>query len=109
MELMRDGAITAIVTYRYDRFGRNLRQALDHLEEVEGLGGQVVSKRFLVGGSESPPKLPTHVTIPAAPAHGPERVLTRNLHQPVKCVALRTAALPNRRRRHRPEHARRVC
>ncbi len=43
MELMRQGAITTILTYRYDRFGRNLQQALAHLEEVEQLGGQVVS------------------------------------------------------------------
>ncbi len=43
MELMRQGVITTIVTYRYDRFGRNLQQALAHLEEVEALGGQVVS------------------------------------------------------------------
>ncbi len=43
MKLMREGAITTIVTYRYDRFGRNLQQALDHLAEVEALGGQVVS------------------------------------------------------------------
>jgi site-specific DNA recombinase len=43
MEMVRAGKVTAIVTYRYDRFGRNLRQALDHLEEVETLGGQVVS------------------------------------------------------------------
>jgi site-specific DNA recombinase len=43
MELMRQGVITTIVTYRYDRFGRNLQQALTHLEEVEALGGQVVS------------------------------------------------------------------
>jgi site-specific DNA recombinase len=43
MELMREGAITTILTYRYDRFGRNLQQALAHLEEVETLGGQVVS------------------------------------------------------------------
>ncbi len=43
MEMMRSGAITTIVTYRYDRFGRNLQQALAHLEEVEQLGGQVVS------------------------------------------------------------------
>ncbi|MDP9436626.1 MAG: recombinase family protein, partial [Actinomycetota bacterium] len=43
MEMMRDGAITTIVTYRYDRFGRNLQQALAHLEGVEALGGQVVS------------------------------------------------------------------
>jgi site-specific DNA recombinase len=43
MEMMREGTITTILTYRYDRFGRNLQQALDHLEEVEQLGGQVVS------------------------------------------------------------------
>ncbi|MDP9434434.1 MAG: recombinase family protein [Actinomycetota bacterium] len=43
MEMMREGAITTILTYRYDRFGRNLQQALAHLEEVEQLGGQVVS------------------------------------------------------------------
>jgi site-specific DNA recombinase len=43
MEMMRDGEITTILTYRYDRFGRNLQQALAHLEEVEALGGQVIS------------------------------------------------------------------
>jgi len=43
MDLMRQGEITTILTYRYDRFGRNLKQALTHLEEVEALGGQVVS------------------------------------------------------------------
>jgi site-specific DNA recombinase len=43
MTLFRDGGITKIVTYRYDRFGRNLEQALTHLKEVEALGGQVVS------------------------------------------------------------------
>ncbi len=43
MKLMREGAITTIVTYRYDRFGRNLQQALTHLDEVAALGGQVVS------------------------------------------------------------------
>jgi site-specific DNA recombinase len=43
MELMRQGAITTILTYRYDRFGRNLQQSLAHLEEVEAVGGQLVS------------------------------------------------------------------
>jgi len=43
MTAMREGVITRIVTYRYDRFGRNLEQALSHLKEVEALGGQVVS------------------------------------------------------------------
>ena len=43
MQMMRDGKITTILTYRYDRFGRNLQQALTHLEEVDSLGGQVIS------------------------------------------------------------------
>jgi site-specific DNA recombinase len=43
MTAMREGTITMIVTYRYDRFGRNLAQALIHLKEVEALGGQVLS------------------------------------------------------------------
>ena len=43
MQLVRDGVITTIVTYRYDRFGRNLTQALNYLTEVETLGGQVIS------------------------------------------------------------------
>lgn len=43
MQMVRDGTITTIVTYRYDRFGRTLQQALNHLEEVESLGGQVIS------------------------------------------------------------------
>lgn len=43
MAMMRTGEISTILTYRYDRFGRNLRQALNHLAEVEQLGGQVVS------------------------------------------------------------------
>ena len=29
MGLMREGAITTVVTYRYDRFGRHLQQASD--------------------------------------------------------------------------------
>lgn len=43
MALMREGAITTILTYEYDRVGRNLEQALKHLREVEQVGGQVVS------------------------------------------------------------------
>jgi two-component system OmpR family sensor kinase len=41
---------------------------------VTTLGGQVVSKGFLVASGESPPKLPRHVSLPDAPSHGPERV-----------------------------------
>jgi site-specific DNA recombinase len=43
MTLLREGAISKILTYRYDRFGRNVEQALAHVNEVESLGGQVVS------------------------------------------------------------------
>ena len=43
LQMVRNGEITVIVTYRYDRFGRNLEQALTHLAEVEQLGGQVIS------------------------------------------------------------------
>ena len=47
---------------------------------VTTLGGRVVSRGFLVGRDESPPKLPGHVSIPAVPSHGPERVAYFTVH-----------------------------
>ena len=43
MQMVRDGLTTVIVVYRYDRFSRNHKEALNHLAEVETLGGQVIS------------------------------------------------------------------
>jgi DNA invertase Pin-like site-specific DNA recombinase len=53
MAMVREGAITTIVTYRYDRFGRNVQQALAYVAEVESLGGQVVSATEPIDASTS--------------------------------------------------------
>ena len=45
LAMVREGTITTILTYRYDRFGRNLRQALDHLRR---------SRRWVGRSSASP-------------------------------------------------------
>ena len=47
---------------------------------VTTLGGQVIFHGFLVGGGDPQPKLPSHVTIPAQPAHGHERVAYFTVH-----------------------------
>jgi two-component system, OmpR family, sensor kinase len=44
------------------------------------LGGQVITHGFLVGGDDPHPKLPSHLSIPAKPAHGHERVAYFTVH-----------------------------
>ncbi len=73
MGLMREGVISTIVTYRYDRFGRNLQQALTHLDEVEASVGRSSASP---SRSTPPPPSAVHalpVAVPGAAAVAADR------------------------------------
>ena len=46
---MKAGELAGIIVFRWDRFGRNLRESLAMIEEIEAAGGRVISATEPVG------------------------------------------------------------
>jgi site-specific DNA recombinase len=46
---VKAGELAGIIVYRWDRFGRNLKDSLAAIEEIEAAGGRVISATEPVG------------------------------------------------------------
>ena len=47
---VKAGELAGIIVYRWDRFGRNLKESLAMIEEIEVAGGRVISATGAGGG-----------------------------------------------------------